>query len=344
MQVKELNNVYVSTDNTVILDSSLNVLQTGGVQQRYQEIEATGRGSKILPASSPHCISPFSENVRAATEKIKKGEIDKSFSDDKNYCCALPHYNCYVDGHLYDVTQRLKDFKDAAITNESLVVLPPSRHILNLYANHFKIHGFNTFEILKKRKGLYFFEKLFISLDKTKPAQVSPDKLEWLRKGYYDNILSKDEILKNNKRTKLFLTRNNRYMSQQPGRYTGRVGIKNEAEVWGLLKSEGFIILDGWTHDEDLKTHMDLFGRASLVVGAHGSLFRNSIFCLYDDVVFHEFAPINRQDTSIKKMSMSCGVKDYNQYIVSANDDYEVEINLDFLKSLLPPSQHHHTG
>ena len=84
MQVKELNNVYVSTDNTVILDSSLNVLQTGGVQQRYQEIEATGRGAKILPASSPHCISPFSENVRAATEKIKKGEIDKSFSDDKN--------------------------------------------------------------------------------------------------------------------------------------------------------------------------------------------------------------------------------------------------------------------
>jgi hypothetical protein len=300
VSLKVLNDVYVTTDRTVIYDKNFNLVDFDNVYKKWMNLTSyRGKYDTI--------------------DRGKYAKVEKEFNDDKNYCCALPWHGCYVYGHILDNIQEMKDYQ--GVTNPTLLALRETGHIRDLYKNHFNAFGFSDIETLKNNH-LYFFKKLIVSESKTYIAQVDREKIDWIRKGYYDAIISKEQILSNKERTKLFLTRH------------GSRKILNEEEVWEYLKPKGFIKLDGYSYNENFKVHMDLFSRAKTVIGGHGSLFRNSLFTLFDDTIYHEFCPSNRRDTSIKTMSETCGVKEYNQYFVNGNDKHEIEIDMGILKEI----------
>ena len=85
-----------------------------------------------------------------------------------------------------------------------------------------------------------------------------------------------------NNKIRLYLNRN---------KYGNRNVINND-EILKLLEPYNFFILNG---DEELNLIIRLFKDAEIIIGPHGSMFRNIIYCLKNPLII-EFCSKNRRD------------------------------------------------
>ena len=87
-----------------------------------------------------------------------------------------------------------------------------------------------------------------------------------------------------------------------------------------------------WTGEEGLLDIISLFARAKTIVGPHGSIFVNTIFCREDAKII-EYCPKNRIDKSF--LNKTKAVKDYQHILLEADSDFNIEIDLNELKGLI---------
>ena len=157
---------------------------------------------------------------------------------------------------------------------------------------------------------LYKVPKLYYPSPSAYPSQVSNIGLKYLRSKYFKLLDSAPRT------TKLYL--------QRP---KGSREVVNNEEICTTLKQEGFIALDG---TEGIKKHVNLFKNASIIIGAHGSLFRNIIFSDQNPVIY-EFCPLNREDHNFEGIGKTMNL-DYNWIGCEADSNFNIKIDVKELK------------
>ena len=238
-------------------------------------------------------------------------------------CFMMGQYHIYPYGHLYDVIQYCKDYQEAGLSDLAwLVGNTNTNHTQNIFKNHFKTFGCKT-TIPIKRNEIKIFKKLHISHHETFPAQFDPQKTQWIKESYLNQF--RDQINEIN----LSLPKKYNLYLHRPSRRK----VLNFDEIKPILEENNFLIIDG---SEGLISHISYFQNPNLVMGPHGSLFRNALFsCSNNKSKYYEWCADNRVDYSIKQACIDCGISFYEQFFTKGNDNHEIEIPIESIEEII---------
>lgn len=267
-------------------------------------------------------FNPIVVKERVASLSLLANEL-KVVASRNSKIIRLPSSHLYIDlshpfgwyafGHLFDSLQRLYSIKDfPSFTTNGKVKFLISRYDR---VNDFLLH----LSVLLARS---ISQEDFVELDQNSvyhvPQLIKPsmqslytnftdEVYSWLIDKYVDYFKVSHSYEK-----KIYLTRNH----VKPGRR----GVNNEEPLLDRLRSEGFLIVDG---KESLSEIVKIFSSAGLVVGPHGSLFANTIFCGPKTKII-EFCPRNRPDVSF--LSKTKFAKDYVHLLVDADNLFNIDL------------------
>ena len=205
--------------------------------------------------------------------------------DDAVYLFAQSYFNTYVFGHLWDTIQALKKVEDLGLKDLKLVISAPTKAVKNV-KEHFSYFGYPVEKLvindgnhrLRVKRALY-------SSPHCLPSRYTAGTREWMRNKY---------MFENPKYLALKDLPGNMHLYLSRGIPTDKPnsrGVNNEAEVWDFLQKKGFVKVTG---EEVLMEHIRLFKDALVIVGPHGSMFKNTLFCQQSPVCY-EFCPANRR-------------------------------------------------
>lgn len=309
MITETLNNVYVSGRYGLIFDENLKPLNHPRNHYYYKN------------SYRPHVV----EEVKNL-EKNPKSILSKPKEVKEDLLYMMDWYGVYPFGHIYDSIQYLFDYEKSNLLNKTwLVGRYNSGHTYRLIENHWQTFG-HTSHLLINQDDSVFAKTLHVSTLETFPAQIDPKRLNWIKQKYRERYETQiqDFLLKE----KLLDKKINLYLHRESKRR-----VKNFQKILPILQENNFIILNG---TEDFLIHQALFSNPNLVLGPHGSLFRNSLFCNNENnSKYYEWCPDNRKDYSIKNQSVSSGIKDYEQIFVTGDQDYSIDIPEDQIKDII---------
>jgi capsular polysaccharide biosynthesis protein len=239
---------------------------------------------------------------------------------DINYIYAHHYFNIYVYGHLHDTLQDLSKIEQLGLSGCKLITSPFTAHVNNL-DKHFALFGYDInschqLDLNPKVACMYKVPTLYYPSPTAYPSNISRQGYSFLKSKY-----APLKIPYSNKSDKLYLTR--------PGAHRK---VKNETEVVAFLKDRGFFILKG---DEPLEQHITLFRNAKTIIGAHGALFKNLIFC-EDNPVILEFNPSSLNNPCYAEgLALSAGLTNYNYILSESDEQHNSTIDIDKLKRIL---------
>ena len=249
---------------------------------------------------------------------LKKCKIEK-LTEQYNYIFAHHCHNIYVFGHIWDVFQDLEKIEELNLDNSKLIIPKVTEHVNDL-DRHLTLFGYNKSQRMsldlpshKPSNVLYKISKLYYPSPTAYPSQISKRGLDYLRSKYYKLCADYPD------KTKLYL--------QRPKDDTR--SVLNDKEVCSILKAKGFTIING---SEGIAEHVRLFKNASIIIGAHGSLFRNIIFSDQNPSVY-EFCAHNREDHNFEGIGKTMDLN-YNWIKTQADENYNIKINIEELKNL----------
>lgn len=276
-----------------------------------------------LPKNFQYYRNIFKEKKQNEIPDFKSLDTSNLQVIQQECCFMMGQYHIYPYGHLYDVIQYCKDYQEAGLSHLPwLVGKINTNHTQNIFENHFKTFGCKT-TIPTQRNEIKIFKRLHISHHETFPAQFDPEKIKWIRDKYFNRFETKINDFK-----KTLPEKYNLYLHRPSKRK-----VLNFEQIKPLLQKNNFIILDG---SEGLIAHMAYFQNPGIVLGPHGSLFRNALFTSDNaNPKYYEFCPDNRVDKSIRGACISCGASDYEQILVPSNNSNEIIINPSEIESIL---------
>lgn len=186
-------------------------------------------------------------------------------------------YGYWPFAHRYDALSRVRHIEDLVKEDSVFLIGMDVRNFsgdrfgeeCGLFRVNHKIH-FPIPQLLYRVKRLIYPHWIYqLGVGNESPVQFTDESFKYCR-NKYEKIFNPSET-----KYKLFLTR-----------FRLSRSITNFEEVHNFFKSNGFIIVDG---KEDLKTTIDYFYNASIIVGVHGGLFSNLIFCNSLDKIVEVF-------------------------------------------------------
>lgn len=229
-------------------------------------------------------------------------------------------FRWYAYGHLHDSLTRLYNMKDLCYDKDKImyVVADPLR--IRCFMDHLSaLTGHTVAEEQLVNIGRYSqvtIDRLWHPLPPSTPTNYTKECYRWVLDSYftYFDIHDAEPL------SCLYLSRNHVTNSRQ---------VINEEEVLDFLAPKGFIVVTG---NEPLADIVRLFSNAKLVVGAHGSLFANTIFCPNQCRII-EFCPSNRIDRSIQLKYKQA--THYSQIALQADNHFNISIPIHSLKELV---------
>jgi len=323
INIHELKDVYVTGDNGIILSSELEYLPYPKSIHKLWTYNEYYKNIK-------------NKSIERATQCIRSGDYEHV---DETCCYMRSNFNIYPFGHLYDTLQYMYDFEHAGLNNVSWLIGKITSHIKHL-KEHFKIFGGSEY-IPTEPGEIYYVKKLYVSAHDTYPSQFDPKKTRWIKNKYntyynhwadtqyknrLDNIYKNYKNSNNSNRLILYLHRDN----------VNR-GVTNIAKVMKYLQDVNALIISGKTlSDMSLPMTISLFNQADILIGPHGSMFRNAMYVSNPgDLICHEWCPDNREDVSIMNAMKSCGVDKYTQTLVPGDDKFNITIPIHQIKEIV---------
>jgi len=304
--IYNLKNVYLSRNGS-ILDEDFNLIEDAS--ELFIKWDSFGYENNIP-------LKDYTEN------KIKSGNLKKL--DNKQYIYAYPYHNIYVYGHLWDSFRQIKEIEENNIKG-SLLLGIESRHITNLY-HHLDIFGYDRSKTLSCdcMNYVYFVPNLIVPVDGVYMSRLNKDEFEWLRNRYfYKNKLMNVSKINNDDKFKLYLSRgssNSDYRS-----------VINDNEVSDFLLKNGYIKITG---NESLEEHIYYFSNATHIIGYHGAIFKNCIFCCKQPII-HEFCSKNCEKCFLN-VSDTCEItKNHQQIKIDSDDRYNTTIDIEIIKNII---------
>jgi hypothetical protein len=223
----------------------------------------------------------------------------------------LHPFGFFAFGHLFDSLQRLQRCIDV-VPRPLRVVHAQASRIID-FDGHMAKFGVGSDELLALA-GPAWIPRLWISPWQSHPAQLTAKA--------YDEIYARYTCgTPASPRTRLYLSRNH----VRPGFR----GVSNESELLPIISEHGFEVLTG---NEPLAHIVERFYKAEVIMGPHGSLFANVMFCQEDCRVV-EFCPDNRLDYSFQKKTKRC--KDYRHVALPGDSHFNITIPPQELLSVL---------
>ena len=275
----------------------------------------------------PSCISRFMRDKKILNEQVQirirdiKNKHEQAFkcSDfiDVENCVDLTHpFSFYAFGHLFDTLQRLYPVRSQIRDpNTNFIV---SRHdSITDFAKH--LSAWSERDIRKEdlivANGLNIrINNLTYSLSPTIPTEIYRDAYSWILERYFSLFNMQNIKPKYN----LYLSRNHIK--------AGSRGVINEKEVIEILTKKEFIVLNG---QEPLDLVVEYFANAKIIVGAHGSMFANSIFCNPETKII-EFCPSNRACYNFRNTFKMA--ENYKHILIEADESFNITIDTDALE------------
>lgn len=135
---------------------------------------------------------------------------------------------------------------------------------------------------------------------------------------WFTNLQLKNINYDNN--INLYLNRNN-YGSRQ---------VINNDEILNLLKQYNFKVLEG---TENLNEILYLFHNAKIIIGPHGSMFRNLIYCKPNTIIM-EFCSENRLDYSFFELAQLSNIP-YLHILSKSDENNNIYIDSSIIKNYL---------
>lgn len=315
INIHELKDVYVTGDNGIILSSELEYLpypksiyKLWSYNEYYENIK--------------------NKSIERATQCIRSGDYEHV---DETCCYVRTNYNIYPFGHLYDSLQFVHDYEKQGLSCQPWLVGRLTSHVTRL-KEHFKVFGCKQ-HISTHPGKVYKVKKLYVSKHSVYPSQFDADKVPWIREKYYSyykseiNNSSLQYMIENTTRLSpynkmvLYLHRPNKRR------------VLNYDEIHRYIKQTGIVVMDGM---ESISMKIKLFDSADIIIGPHGSMFRNAMYASNpEDLICHEWCPDNREDVSIMNAMKSCGVDKYTQTSVPGDDKFNITIPIHQIEGVL---------
>lgn len=315
------DDVYIDTKTAAVLDNNLKPIY----ETLYEVIfwwKGTLHGKTLVDPDLRRIeVQRRYQEILSETTTITQDDIAnaKVLGPDVETIYAMSPHGWYPYGHLHDSLMRLFAWKNFDFKNPK--VLCSKYHRVVDFPLHLQACGFKEDAIFRTapKYRLIKVDKLFFGVNEAKFwTMLSQEQYDWIISGYFG-------LFRNDPRNEppiegLYLSRN----------HIGRRGVTNNDEVQNYLSQEhNFRILSG---DESLLEIISLFSRAKRIVGPHGSIFVNTIFCREDTQII-EFCPENRKDVSFKNKTKLA--KNYNHILKKSDSDFNIEIDIQELKELL---------
>ncbi|WP_342804831.1 glycosyltransferase family 61 protein [Alteromonas sp. M12] len=316
--------VYIDTKTSAVLDSNLTPIY----ETLYEIIfwwKGTLHGRNMVdPELRKIEVQRRYEEILKETDTITKDDIAnaKILADDVEAIYAMSAHGWYPYGHLHDSLLRLYPWRDTKFSKPKVLCSKYNRVVD--FSLHLKAFGFDESSIFRAgpQYRLIKVKKLFYGVNEAKYwTNISPEQYSWMLNGYFSLF---DKSPENEPKINgLYLSRN----------HVGRRGVVNNEEVENLLESKyNFKVLTG---NENLKDIISLFARARNIVGPHGSIFVNTIFC-GDNCNIIEYCPSNRPDFSFQRKYKRAS--NYKHVLLDADNDHNIILDTDSLESLLTAS------
>jgi len=242
-----------------------------------------------------------------------------SFLPDEQVIYLITPTGFYPYGHLHDTLNRLYAWRDYIFPNPK-VIASDFRRIID-FEQHIEALGFSADTVVDTRLGSRFIRvpKLYYGVNPSQHTTYTPENYDWLLEQYLGRF--SNLVVEHTRSAGVYVDRNHVR--------AGTRSILNYQEVEEFLASKGFVKLTG---EEPLEIIVQEMRKARNIVGCHGSFYANVIFCNPDARII-EYCPEGHPDQSFRKKHKQAS--DYQQYILPCDDDLNVTIDLDHLKSVL---------
>ncbi len=257
----------------------------------------------------------------AHESRTKSGPVggSKVLNPDKIWIDLTHTFGWYAFGHLHDSLQRIFGVRDLLKKNDKHkigFIVSNYNRIIDFFTHLSVLVGWevgrDSVEVIKPLT-VYKVKKLIRPTSQSRMTDYTDSVYDWIVDSY-SNYFEIDEarVVEG-----VYLSRN--HISP------GRRGVLNEAEVIGYLQNKNYIVLTG---SESLKEIFEIFSLAKNIVGPHGSLFANTIFCAnYAKIV--EYCPANRVDYSFRNKNKRAS--SYSHNLVESDSMFNIRIPLEEL-------------
>lgn len=322
--IKSYQNIYkdvfIDTKTSAVLDENLKPIY----ETLYEIIfwwKGTLHGQTLIdPALRKLEVQRRYEDILTETASITEEDIANAqvLGADIEAIYAMSAHGWYPFGHLHDSLLRLFPWKNHYFKNPRILCSKYNRVVD--FPLHLKAFGYDESTILQtaSKYRLIKVSQLYFGVNEAPFwTGLTEAQYRWMLTGYLSLLTEGEKSLP--EITGIYLSRN----------HVGRRGVLNDEDVQNFLKNKGFIVLTG---NEDLKEIISLFYRAKTIVGPHGSIFVNTIFCKKDAKVI-EFCPDNRRDYSFKGKKKL--VENYQHILIKGDSDFNIKIDLNQLEELL---------
>lgn len=304
--VLQLKNIFLGP-NGAIYDNNLKLIPEANYNYCYW--------NKSVP--TPQSPLDSQRDIYLKIERPLPSKI-KELPSEKNYVYGHCYFNVYVYGHLHDNLQDLKKIEQINVRDPILLTPRLTKHVNNLN-HHLSLFGYTSNNINELGLGdnsdfLYKIDTLYYPSPTAYPSCASKDGLKFIKKKYKELGGNQPS------NAKLYLTR-------PPDKRC----VANNHEIIKLLKNKGFIILDG---GESLQSHVGLFRGAKIIIGAHGALFKNIIFCENNPRIL-EFYAHNRSNQCFLGIAKTAGISEYHFLEETGDKIHNIDINPLKIKQLI---------
>lgn len=229
------------------------------------------------------------------------------------YVYGLTFFNKQIFGHLWDTIQSLKNVEGGTLLyNEQSEVVDLEKH--------WDAFGYRSDQRLPIDviDNNFLIPDLIVPQMVIAPNMIHSNYVEWLLNHYY--AWAKPYL--DNIPRKLYLSRHGCASRK----------VLNEDKIKERLRRKGFITVTG---QEPLELMIRLFYSATTIVGYHGSLFRNILFCNNDPHVVELCAGPRMEDPSFPRIAKVRGLTRYNREEVACDEEYNTRIPAKWLVNRL---------
>ena len=293
--IVELEEVIVTRKDSMILDIDKNPIFEASNEILYWQPSCMNMG--LTGAERDQEIKTRQERMRNDAAAINIDNLIR-ISGQKFEIISLMHsFGWYAYGHLFDTLQRLFPIETPDKDKKRLLVSDPRK--VTDFAGHVGMLGYGVnqlFSVPPQAEG-FILDRLRVPQSPATVTQFTHQTMEWIRKCYLENDSSQK-----------FLHRFPKYLpvpSDGFALFLDRSSVKsrnisNIDEVLRTIQGK-FSQVITFTGSESVLEMLYLFSHAKLIVGAHGAMFVNTVFCCPGARII-EFCPSNRYVTNMVRM------------------------------------------
>ncbi len=318
-----LENVSVLGSTSLIVDSKRNIVRSTLNEHLYWSPHTLNRvwfeDKKILNLMINERFK-FLDAIKRLFFKMLGADQTEVFSDDYTYIYIAHAFGWYAFGHLHDSLQRLFSVRNLLVEGKVKLVVSDPYRIVNFHLHLSALIGFEVNEsdlIVLNPKTLYSFKKLVVPYSPAIATNYTKETYAWVARGYLTKFVDQSD---HSQLSGIYLSRNH----VSPGTRS----VTNEPQIIDYLSAKGFKVLYG---TESLSEIVNSFYRAKVVIGPHGSLFANTIYC-QDDCKIYEFCADNRVDHSFRNKFKAA--KHYEHQLCPADSAFNIEIPIKTLEAI----------